>query len=189
MDKDFLTAARGVMSALESADVCYAITGSIASSIHGEPLSSLDVDICCNANEAQMRKVLKLLPQNYYRSDDALIATSRGGGMANLISMESALKIDLTVLKDTPYYRQVLARRKSTMVDDEQNAIWTVSPEDIILMKLEWRLQTRSEKQWNNALSVVHTQRAILDFEYMRQWAPDLNVAEDLEQLITEAGI
>ncbi len=189
MDKDFLNAARGVMSALEKAGVNYAVTGSIASSIHGEPLSSLDVDICCNANEAQMREVIDALPQHYYRSDDALIAASRGGGMANLISMENALKVDLTVLKNTPYYHQVLLRKKSTIVDDDQNTIWTVSPEDIILMKLEWRVSTQSQKQWDNALSVVRTQRKSLDFEYMRRWATELKIADDLERLLTEAGI
>jgi len=189
MDKDFLNAARGVMSALEHAGVSYAVTGSIASSIHGEPLSSLDVDICCNATEAQMREFLKHLPQDYYRSDDDLLAASRGGGMANLISMQTALKVDLSVLKDTPYYRQVLARKRTTVVDDEQNMIWTVTPEDIVLMKLEWRITTQSQKQWENALSVVRTQRTGLDFDYMRKWAVELNVSDDLERLLTEAGI
>jgi hypothetical protein len=62
-----------------------------------------------------------------------------------------------------------------------------MSAEDIILMKLFWRSDSRSEKQWQNALSVVRTMGVRLDWKYLRHWADRLRLAEDLASLLREA--
>jgi hypothetical protein len=64
-----------------------------------------------------------------------------------------------------------------------------VTSEDIILMKLWWRRDSRSAKQWANALAVARIKGHQLDWAYLRKWAQNLGVAEDLNQLAQEAGI
>ena len=54
-------------------------------------------------------------------------------------------------------------------------------PEDVILAKLYWRLESRSEVQWRDCVEIAATQP--LELEYMRMWADRLGVADDLEDL------
>jgi len=64
-----------------------------------------------------------------------------------------------------------------------------VTAEDIILMKLLWRRESRSEKQWSNALSVARVKRARLDWKYLWEQARSLGIEDDLVKLRDEAGI
>jgi hypothetical protein len=56
--------------------------------------------------------------------------------MFNLIHDEYVIKIDFVVRKDTPYRRQEFSRRKKVAVDNQD--LYVVSPEDLILSKLDW---------------------------------------------------
>jgi len=178
-----------VCGPLEATGARYAITGSIASSIHGEPFDSRDVDICMYMTELGARRLHTLLPPRFYRDPDTLAAAARNHAMANLIDAVTGWKIDLCVLSDTPFYQSVLDRRIQMPFGVAGNLLWVVTPEDIILMKLEWRRDSRSVKQWDNALSVVRLQGVRLDFQYLRLWAGRLGLMADLEALFVQGGI
>ena len=66
---------------------------------------------------------------------------------------------------------------------------YTGPAEDIILMKLLWRRDTRSTKQWENALSVARVKGARMDWKYLFEQARTLDIEEDLIALRDEAGI
>jgi hypothetical protein len=55
-----------------------------------------------------------------------------------------------------------------------------VSPEDIILHKLEWfRVGGEtSDRQWGDVLGVLRVQAGRLDDTYLDHWAADLGVAD-----------
>lgn len=159
------------------------------SSVFGEPMTSLDVDICLRMTEVEARRLSGLLPARFYRDEESLVDIARRGGMANLIDTRTHLKIDLSVLDRTPYYDSVLARRTRIDYGDSGLAFWTVSPEDIVLMKLIWRSDTFSAKQWDNALSVVRAQGNKLEWSYLRDWADQLGLRADLNRLAVEGGI
>ena len=178
-----------ICAELDANGLCYALTGSIVSSIYGEPITSLDVDVCLRMTTAQARALSSSLPRRFYRSDEALAQCAERGGMANLVDMDTGIKVDLSVLPDEPYYDSVLARRQKVAYDPGGSAFWTVSAEDIILMKLQWRRDSRSQKQWDNALSVVRVQGGRLDWQYLREWAGTLGLATDLTALREAAGI
>jgi hypothetical protein len=62
------------------------------------------------------------------------------------------------------------------------------SAEDTILEKLIWYKSGGqiSDHQWSDVLGIATTQQ--LDREYLREWAPELGVADLLEKLFDEAG-
>jgi hypothetical protein len=109
--------------------------------------------------------------------------------MANFIDGSSGFKVDISVLADTAYHRELMRRRVKITSPDIGDAFWVVSPEDIVLMKLVWRKESRSEKQWRNALSVLKIRGHQLDWSYLRDWAGRLGVLDDLEALAREARI
>ena len=56
-------------------------------------------------------------------------------------------------------------------------------------MKLLWRKDTQSRKQWENALSVVRVKGVSLDWKYLFEQARTLGLEDDLIKLRDEAGI
>ncbi len=174
---------------LDEIGVLYAITGSIASSIHGQPYASQDVDICLRMNSDVGTKLAQKVAPRFYASTEAIMEAVRNRGIANLVDTASALKVDLSCLPDSPFFDQVLSRRSKVEFEPGGPAFWLVSAEDVVLMKLLWRRESRSSKQWDNALSVVQVQGARLDWPYLRKWATALGVNDDLQQLQEEAGV
>ena len=189
MNDPFVDLIQVATDALEQLGIEYAVTGSIASSIHGEPVVSQDVDIVVRMTSQQARELADRLPARFYRSEDRLRYVAENGGVANLIDTETGLKVDLSVLPHTPFYDSLMSRRRKSSFGMESASCDIVTPEDIILMKLEWRKDTKSHKQWDNALSVMSVQRNRLDWKYMYQQAESLGVTDDLVRMRDEAGI
>lgn len=59
---------------------------------------------------------------------------------------------------------------------------WVSTPEDVVLSKLLWRVQTQSEVQWRDCVEVAATQK--LDVTYLRLWAAQLDISADIEKLL-----
>lgn len=180
---------RIVCERLEAAGATYAITGSVASSLHGQAVSSLDVDLCVRMSADDAARFAASLPPELYRSDAGLLVAARSHTMSNVIDPASGLKVDLSFLSPSPFHESVLRRRRLVAFAPGGPSFWTVSAEDIILMKLLWRKDTRSRKQWDNALSVVKVNGARLDWSYLRAWAERLGLTADLELMMKEAEL
>ncbi len=177
------------VEALERVGVHYAITGSVASSIHGEPFHSLDVDFVIRMTVDQARSLHRALPQRFYRSAERLQEVARTGGIANLIDLDTDLKVDLSVLSAGAFFDAVLSRRTLTPFGPDAPSFYTVTAEDVVLMKLMWREESQSQKQWDNALGVVRVKGVSLDWKYLFDQARELDIEQDLIKLRDEAGI
>ncbi len=102
------------------------------------------------------------------------------------------LKIDIFVLKNTPYDRKAFDRRQKDTLDEEQELeFYLASAEDIILSKLAWFRMGGgvSETQWNDVLGVLKVQQDALDMDYLRHWAAELNLTGLFGQALEDAGI
>lgn len=174
---------------LEDEAIAHALTGSVAASLHAEPIMSLDVDIVVKMAPEAAKRIAARWKTELGADEYSFVRAARTCGMANLLHMPSGLKVDISVLPDEPFYSEILRRKVHFTVEGSGETFWIVTPEDIILMKLLWRKDTQSEKQWSNALNVARIRGHTLDWGYMRSWAQQLGFEADLNQLIREAGI
>ncbi len=188
-DDPFGDVVREVVEILDQAGVIYAITGSVASSTYGRAVTTQDIDIAVRMTPEQARTVARALPQKFYRSEDALVEAARSFGMANLIDTETQLTVDICALAPSDYHEQVFARRRIVELGPDRVPCCMVSPEDIILMKLVWRKESRSTKQWKAALGVARVRGARMDWKYLFEQAKALGLTDDLTALRDEAGI
>jgi hypothetical protein len=170
---------------LDRAGIPYMVAGSMSSSLHGRPRATQDADVVIDPTEDQLDSLLALLKQGYYVSRDAALDALRDRTMFNVIDLEGGWKADLIILKDRPFSRQEFERRRQ--IDAMGQMLWVVSPEDIILSKLEWMKGRESEIQYSDALGVAVTQWGNLDLEYLRKWAGQLGVENMLVRLLKEA--
>jgi hypothetical protein len=186
-DSDPLQVADRVCAALESLHIRYSIGGSIASSLSGEPRSSLDIDIVADVDAHRVPALVSALEDRFYVEAAALERAVRDRSTANVIDQETAIKVDLFIAGGTPLDEDILRRR--VRVEVGGRSFFVHSPEDILLQKLRWfrRGGELSDRQWRDVLGIVRVQGTRLDRAYLRHGANRLGVADLLARIIAGA--
>ena len=176
------------VEALERAGVGYMLTGSLASSILGEPRATHDVDLVI---EVDVRVVDRLAvafgAPSYYFDPTAARSALQARGMFNLLDTRTGDKVDFWALTTSPFDASRFARRRITHALGREISI--SSPEDTILQKLKWAADSGgSERQFRDAVAVYEVQMGDLDQAYLDEWADHLGVADLLAELRSAAG-
>src|SRR5437763_9550117 len=97
---------------LAAAGVPHMVVGSFASSFHGVPRSSQDLDLVIDPQVESLRRFLsELPPADYYVDADTAVEAVRRRGQFNVIDMASAWKADLIVRKARPFSVEEMRRR------------------------------------------------------------------------------
>ena len=175
----------------ETNQIQYHIGGSVASSAHGIPRTTLDVDVVADIKTHQVEQMVQALKASYYIDAAMMISAIRNESSFNLIHLATIIKIDIFILKKDAFNQAMMRRAVEGVLNLDEEEPFTVqfsSPEDIILQKLSWfRLGgEQSERQWKDILGVLNIQRDTLDFKYMKLWAKQINVNDLLDQAISE---
>jgi hypothetical protein len=176
-----------VIEVLTAAGIDYMVTGSIVSSLQGEPRATHDIDlVVALPAEAVAHLVSAFPPPDYYLSADAIRDALRHRSMFNLLSLTSGEKADFWILTEDPFDQSRFSRRRLEEVLGSR--MYVSTPEDTILMKLRWAtIAGGSEKQFKDALRVYEVQRSGLDVAYLNHWAKQLGVGELWQRLQSEA--
>lgn len=176
-----------VVAALASAGVDYMLSGSLASSLQGEPRATHDIDLVVALRPADIPVVAAALSgPSVYLDERAMEEAVRRRSMFNLIDSASGDKVDFWLLTDDPFDRERFARRIE--VEALGLRLRVSSPEDTILMKLRWAAQAGgSEKQVGDAAGVYEFQGDVLDEAYLERWARALEVTALLAEVRSRA--
>ncbi len=178
-----------VIAVLDRLAIPYALGGSWASSLLGkmrftnaadltvEPFPGREADFCAGFGE------------EYYVSLPAVQQAVRRRSSCNIIHTTTGFKMDLFVRRDRAFEQALMSRRRSFVLPEGGQAIQCLSPEDVILIKLEWyRLGGEAlQQQWLDVRGVMEVQAGQLDQDYLDRWATVLGVADLLERLRQES--
>lgn len=178
-----------VTQTLERLGILYAVGGSLASSLHGVMRSTLDVDIVADVRLEHIQPLAAALAHEFYVDAEMIREAIARHGSFNLIHYETAFKVDIFVCKPRDFDRMQLERRQKVhLATDLSTSIYVVSPEDIVLAKLEWyRLGNQvSDRQWRDIVGVLKTRQGELNLAYLRKWAHTLEVGDLLERALAE---
>ena len=156
-------------AALEAVHIPYFVTGSLASSAHGVPRATNDIDIVIAPSRQQLEQLLRYFPAEEFATDkdDALDAFVRQS-LFNVVHYESFWKVDFIIKQSIPFDRSRFARRG--IVDIAGVHLYTASPEDILVTKLWWAKLGESERQIRDAAGIIQVQGDALDLEYVKTW-------------------
>jgi hypothetical protein len=166
----------------------YAVGGSLASGLAGEPRSTMDADITVDLYLDQVDTLVNRLSNRFYVPAERLRQAVRDRTSVNLIHLETAMKLDLFIAGGTPIDGDVLRRRLSFKVGHVDRPLHVHTPEDVLLHKLRWYRKGGevSDRQWRDVIGIVRVQGARLDRDYLARGAALLAVSDLLERALAQ---
>ncbi len=188
---ELLAALTPVVEVLDELGVRHFVGGSVASSAHGAPRASVDVDVVADLRPEHVRPFVDRLQDGYYVDEGRARSAVESRRSFNLVHLATMLKVDIFVSKGRPFDREALARAQQELLEEAPAArrFSVASLEDTVLAKLEWFLMGGevSERQWSDVVGVLRTAGPTADQAYLRQWAAALDVSNLLERALEEA--
>jgi hypothetical protein len=174
-------------AALDAAAIPYFVTGSFASSTHGIPRSTNDIDIIIAPTPDQLSALMDQLsdPEYYSDREDAFDALQRRSQF-NVIDNATLWKVDFIVSKDSPFDRARFTRRRLTEIAGVN--VYAATPEDVVIAKLLWSKLGESERQLNDAAGVIRMQGEELDRSYIESWVNELELRAQWSAARERAG-
>ena len=157
---DELVVLKSVAPRLGETGIPYMLTGSMAANFYAVPRMTRAIDLVVELSERDVDRVTQLFQQEYYIDRD-------------MIHNALVVKVDCVVRKDTEYRREEFARRRALSISDQE--IFIVSPEDLILSKLDWAKESRSQMQLDDVRNLLRSVQG-LDTVYLIRWADRLTL-------------
>ncbi len=172
-----MTVFQDVLARLEEAKIPYMVVGSLSSIIYGEPRMTKDMDIVIDVPAQDASKFELYFPFSgfYCPPADILKDEIINRGQFNLIHHESGLKIDVIVRKQSPHAIEEFKRRKKISFWKGFEA-YIASPEDVIIKKLDYYREGRSEKHLNDIRGILASSE--IDKAYLEKWLTQLGLSE-----------
>ena len=161
-----------VTERLDAAGIPYMLTGSMAANYYAVPRMTRDVDLVVEMSSGDAERICALFETDFYVDRDAARDAIAGRGTFNLIHTDLVVKVDFLVRKDSEYRREEFRRRRRMTVEDLH--LFVVAPEDLIISKLEWARDTRSEVQLGDVRNLLAC--AELDRDYLGRWVTRLGL-------------
>lgn len=148
---------------LERCAIPYALVGSVASSIYGEPRATNDLDVVVQIGTNDARRLIAAFsPDRFYVPPEevvlAEIARIRGAHL-NIIALDSMTKADFYPLPAEQ--KAWFARRRALEVGGRR--LWLAAPEVVILHKLLFHREGGGEKHLRDVQVMMAALRAELD--------------------------
>jgi hypothetical protein len=133
---------------LERLGLPYCVTGSVAASIYGEPRLTADIDVVLLLRAHDIVRLCAAFPEeNYYVPPiETLLAEAQRPmrGMFNLIHHATQFKADIYVAANDSLHLWALENRRR--IDLDGAGLWVAPPEYVIIRKLEYFHEGRSDK-------------------------------------------
>ncbi len=169
------TLLREIVATLQTLAIPHMVVGSFASTFHGEPRTTRDLDLVIDPSGAQLDALLGALdPDRFYVDADVARDALRRRTMFNVIEIASAWKLDLVIRKTRPFSIEELSRRTSVVMLG--TTVDTATAEDTIVAKLEWASQSGSERQLEDVAGILRVQGERLDLAYIERWVAELGL-------------
>jgi hypothetical protein len=155
-----------IVSELGRFEIPHMLAGSFASTYHGDPRTTNDIDLVIDpTREALEGFVRGLDPERFYVSTETAL---------NVVLLDSGWKADLILRKERPFSRAEFERRQPAEIAGV--AVFVATAEDTIVAKLEWARAGESERQLRDVIGFVEVSGERLDREYLARWIAELGL-------------
>jgi hypothetical protein len=156
---------------LEGSGLRYMLTGAAASIIYGEPRLTHDVDLVVEMSQQEVVQIVRFFPSDEFYCPPVEVLESEAKrplrGHFYIIHHASGFKADFYLMGKDELHRWAMAGRKRIEMDGW--SIWVAPPEYVILRKLEYYREGRSEKHLRDIAGMLAISEESIDTESLRQ--------------------
>ncbi|HAM96129.1 TPA: hypothetical protein DCP13_01665 [Candidatus Azambacteria bacterium] len=173
---------------LEALNISYFVTGGFAVSVWGRPRATFDIDIVVKLIEPKvdsLARALRKISEAGYISEYAAREAIERKSEFNFIDPETGLKVDFWITKGDEKSTMEFKRRITKKINNQE--IYFISPEDLILSKLEWYKQTESSRHLEDIESTLKISK--VDVKYIKKWAEKQSTLKIFENLLNKASL
>lgn len=153
----------------------YMLTGSMALVYYAIPRTTADIDVVLEIKMTDVEKFIKEFEPDYYVPHGRIRDAISRNRMFNILNQNTIIKVDCVMRKNDEFQLTAFSRRKKVNYAGYFD-VWIISKEDLILSKLNWAKNTKSEMQIRDVGNLI---RNAYDESYVEEWAKKL-VVEDL---------
>lgn len=165
---------------LKRAGLRYFITGSIAGMIYGEPRLTMDVDVVLVLPQSGIKALIDAFDEaQFYCPPREVIAQEAARsekGHFNLIHHDTGFKADIYLASSDPLHAWAFARRREIKMDDD--SLWIAPPEYVILRKLQFYQEGRSEKHLRDIDAMIERSPDEIDEPLLMKMIAELGLGE-----------
>jgi hypothetical protein len=167
-----------VLKTLEANSIDYMIVGSVASIMYGESRMTRDMDLVVEIFPSQVQTFIQLFHSKdfYCPPEEILTQEIINRGQFNLLHLESGLKIDFIVRKNDSHSKEEFSRKQRLPFIDQID-VFVASPEDVIIKKLLYYQEGRSEKHLEDIRGILANWT--LETRYLEKWIDGLNLRKE----------
>lgn len=176
--------------ALARLNIRYAIVGSFASSVWGEPRFTQDIDIVVALNLEHAESICQAFPApKFYVSEAVARDAVERHGQFNVIHPSSGNKIDFMIAGDGSWSASQLQRARLLPVFPGVEVRFA-APEDVILGKLIYFYyrESGSDKHLRDIAGILKISGEIIDRQYVERFARELGVSEHWQAVLQRVG-
>lgn len=170
-----------VIDVLEGLNIKYMITGSVASMIYGEPRMTLDMDIVVQMLPDIVEKFCSRFNSDFYVDMDMVQEAIQERGYFNIIHVPSGSKVDFYQVKLDSFNQEAFKRRHREALDEIRLAAFS-SPEDVIVNKLIFYKEGKSEKHITDIRAMLRVSGEKIDIPYIDKKAKELDIYQYWEE-------
>ncbi len=168
---------------LDAAGLSYMATGSVACMLYGIPRFTHDLDLVLELPPEQARAFSALFPPaEFYCPPDEVIrieANRPSRGHFNLIHHETGLKADIYLHQADELQTWGLTHRRRLDIPPSQG-LWIAPPEYVILRKIEYFREGRSEKHLADIKGMFEISGGMIQRQVLLDWAAKRNTLAEL---------
>ncbi len=170
---------------LDETGIAYFVTGSVASLLYGEPRMTHDVDLVLTLTDPLARSLIDAFPEEdfYVPPLDVMRLELRrpSHGHFNLIHHDTGFKADIYLAGRDPLHAWAMTRKKR--VGEAPTAFWVAPPEYVIIRKLAWYREGRSEKHLRDIRGMLEVSQTELDQVELERWLGALGLQREWQTL------
>jgi len=161
----------------------YAVTGSVASIIYGEPRMTHDIDIVIEMSADRVEDFIKAFPEDEYYSPPAeilkieILRTNRGH--CNIIHNATGFKADIYFQGENQFQRWAITNARYFDFNDSQIAI--APPEYVIVKKLEFFKEGQSQKHINDIKAIILNSKELINFSLLEEYISGFGLKKEWE--------
>jgi len=132
---------RTIVAALEAARIPHMVVGSFASTAHGEPRTTRDLDLVIDPGLDQLNRLVGALdPERFYVDPDVARDALRRRSMFNIIEIDTGWKLDLVIRKARPFSIEEMQRRTVTKILGLDVPTATAEDRRLSVLSVSWAL-------------------------------------------------